>query len=93
MIKKSYLQIKEFFLKDNNLYSKKSEKEKKFLNALLSLDAYHKKNCKEYNLITKFKKNKANKVSELNYIPVDLFKNHQMMSVKSDQIEKKLFTD
>ncbi len=90
MIKKSYLQIKEFFLKDNNLYSKKSEKEKKFLNALLSLDAYHKKNCKEYNLITKFKKNKANKVSELNYIPVDLFKNHQMMSVKSDQIEKKL---
>ena len=89
-MKKNYLQIKEFFLKDDNLYCGKKEKTVKFLNAVKLLDAHHKNNCKEYNLVTKFYKKKVKKIAELNFIPVDLFKKFKLMSVNSSKIQNKL---
>ena len=85
-----YLKIRNFFLQDENLYSDKKSKKEKFLDAMLYLDSYHRKNCKEYGIIANLLKKNINQISDLNFMPVDLFKKFNLFSISNKDIIKKL---
>tara|TARA_A100001015_G_scaffold287890_1_gene358143 strand:+ start:404 stop:1168 length:765 start_codon:yes stop_codon:yes gene_type:complete len=85
-----YLKTRNFFLQDENLYSDRNSKKEKFLKAILYLDEHHRKNCKEYGMITRLTKKNVKQISDLSFIPVDLFKKFNLASIRSKDIVKKL---
>jgi Acyl-protein synthetase, LuxE len=71
----------------------RSEKDKVLLEQLNELCQYHRERCSDYNrLITVFYPGfqQAKSLAELPYIPVSVFKTHELCSVPRDQIFKTL---
>ncbi len=72
-----------------------SNKEKNifFKNNFYRLNNYHLKNCLEFKNLTKFLKIKSNKsqhLSEYFYLPVSIFKKHNLVSVKRKSIIREI---
>ena len=67
------------------------EKEKKFIKIFRDITNFHYKNCKNYKKIldeiyTDFRKSKS--LSDLPFLPANIFKNHEMLSVQKNKIIK-----
>jgi phenylacetate-coenzyme A ligase PaaK-like adenylate-forming protein len=62
----------------------------KFLKKIIELHKLHKRNCKEYKKIieTIFFKKKISSVEDLPFIPVNIFKSLDLMSIEKKKIYK-----
>lgn len=68
-----------------------NEKNKLFLESIFELEEFHRKNCNEYSNISNnwpFKKGNENKLENLPFIPVRLFKEFDLKSVGNEKIVK-----
>ena len=71
----------------------KIEKDKIFLELFKNLNDYHLNNCKVYKKIfNTIKENKINLISDFPMLPVRIFKDHDLISIKKENIKKKLFS-
>tara|TARA_Y100001970_G_C14259135_1_gene878179 strand:+ start:14013 stop:15080 length:1068 start_codon:yes stop_codon:yes gene_type:complete len=89
----NYKQIINSFLNDINLYPEKNKKKKKFLQCMMNLDKHHYKFCDDYKKIlkaSKFQINIKKNIEEEFYLPVNLFKKFQLISIKKKKIANKL---
>ena len=78
-------------LKDDFFFKKKKIKRLLIYKNLNLLTNHHFKNSKEYKKILTllgYKQNKTYEIDKLPFIPVRLFKNHDLLSVKKEKIIK-----
>ncbi len=83
--------IKKFL--EKNPFNLNINQKKKFLQTLIQLTKFHKKNCKNYSYILKnfsFKIKKKMRVEELPFLPSSLFKEIELYSIKKKNIFKTL---
>jgi len=84
--------IKEFLNKKDVFNTINYEHEILFVKAIKSLMAHHKRNCQEYKkFIDKiFLIKKIKKINNFPFLPVQIFKLHELKSIKDKEIFKKL---
>ncbi len=78
-------------LKENPYSLKEINKNKYFRKKIISLTSHHKKNCREYNKIVNFlgyKIKKEHTIEKLPYLPVQIFKEVDLLSINKKQIVK-----
>ena len=82
------MSLKNFFLQNNPYQFNDSNKNELFLNFINQSTRHHYRNCKEYKKILNFfnynPKIKYD-ISELPYLPVQLFKHNELLSVKKNK--------
>jgi len=89
----NYNNILNRFLANKNLYLKKKEKEPHFLKSLVELNKYHSKFCEPFKNIlnsNKFKIELKKKIEDEIFLPVNLFKKFNLISIKKKNIDNKL---
>ena len=89
----NYNNILNIFLSNKNLYLKRIEKKSLFLKSLLELNNHHFKFCEPFKNILKFNNFKIElkkKVEDEIFLPVNLFKKFDLISIKKKNIINKL---
>lgn len=90
-----YKKIRKELLNSHEIYLKKQSKEYLFLNCIKSLMKHHMRKCKPFKLILSSITNSRydyNKISSFPFIPVDLFKSIDLLSIKRENISNKLIS-
>ncbi len=71
----------------------KIKKDRIFLELFKNLNEYHLKNCKDYKKIfNMIREKKIKSISDFPMLPVRIFKDHDLVSIKKENIKKKLFS-
>ena len=92
-MKDNYKQIINSFLKNESLYSYKYKKKENFLKCMMSLNSHHYKFCENYKKIlnaNKFKIVVKKKIEDEFYLPVNLFKKFELISIEKKKITNQL---
>lgn len=89
----NYNNILNRFLANKNLYLKKKEKEPYFLKSFVELNKHHSKFCEPFKDIlnsNKFNIELKKKIEDEIFLPVNLFKKFNLISIKKKNINNKL---
>tara|TARA_X000000950_G_C13879954_1_gene646473 strand:- start:760 stop:1821 length:1062 start_codon:yes stop_codon:yes gene_type:complete len=90
-----YKKIRKELLNSQEIYLKKHSKEYLFLSGVKSLMKHHMRKCKPFKLILSSITNSRydySKISSFPFIPVDLFKSMDLLSIKRENISNKLIS-
>ena len=84
--------IKKFLDKENVFNSTNDQHKKLFFKSIKELTFFHKKNCKKYKKFVNFtlQLNKVKKISDLPYLPVQIFKLNKLKSISDKKVFKVL---
>jgi hypothetical protein len=89
----NYKNIINSFIKNKNLYPKKIDKKNNFLECVRSLNNHHLKLCKSFKNIIEangFKIELKNKIEDEFFLPVNIFKRFNLLSIKEKNINNQL---
>ncbi len=90
-----YKKIRNELLNSKDIYFKKQKKAVPFLRGIKSLMSYHIKNCKPFKLILNSITNPKSDYGEISlapFIPVDLFKSIDLLSIEKKNISNRLIS-